>query len=144
MAILPFFLLSFDLVMLRALRLMRLFIIFKLGRYSSSVSRMIIALKIAREDLVLSLVASLLMLLVASFGIYQFENAAQPDKFSSMFDSLWWALATLTTVGYGDVYPITTGGKIFTGIILIVGLGLVAVPAGIISSALIEAREKSR
>jgi voltage-gated potassium channel len=142
LAILPFFLLSFDLIMIRALRLMRLFTILKLGRYSSSISRMVGALKIAKEDLILSLVGALIMLLIASFGIYQFENAAQPDKFSSVFESLWWALATLTTVGYGDVYPITAGGKIFTGFVLVIGLGIVAVPAGIIASALTEAREK--
>jgi voltage-gated potassium channel len=142
LAILPFFLLSFDLIMIRALRLLRLFRILKLGRYSSSMSRIMSALKIAKEDLVLSLMAALIMLLVASFGIYQFENTAQPDKFSSVFDSLWWALATLTTVGYGDVYPITAGGKIFTGFILVIGLGVVAVPAGIIASALTEARNE--
>ena len=142
LAILPFFLLSFDLIMIRALRLLRLFRILKLGRYSSSMSRIMSALKIAKEDLVLSLMAALIMLLVASFGIYQFENTAQPDKYSSVFDSLWWALATLTTVGYGDVYPITAGGKIFTGFILIIGLGIVAVPAGIIASALTEARNE--
>ncbi len=142
LAILPFFLLSFDLIMIRALRLLRLFRILKLGRYSSSMSRIMSALKIAKEDLVLSLMAALIMLLVASFGIYQFENTAQPDKFSSVFDSLWWALATLTTVGYGDVYPITAGGKIFTGFILVIGLGVVAVPAGIIASALTEVRQK--
>ena len=142
MAILPFFLLSFDSIMLRSLRLMRLFRVLKLGRYSSSISRMTSALKIAKEDLILSLVAALIMLLVASFGIYQFENSAQPDKFSSVFESLWWSLATLTTVGYGDVYPITAGGKIFTGFILVIGLGIVAVPAGIIASALTEARNK--
>jgi voltage-gated potassium channel len=142
LAILPFFLLSFDLIMIRALRLLRLFRILKLGRYSSSMGRIISALKIAKEDLVLSLLAALIMLMVASFGIYQFENTAQPDKFSSVFDSLWWALATLTTVGYGDVYPITAGGKIFTGFILIIGLGIVAVPAGIIASALTEARNE--
>lgn len=144
LAILPFFLLSFDLLMIRALRLLRLFRILKLGRYSSSMFRIMSALKIAKEDLVLSLMAALIMLLVASFGIYQFENTAQPDKFSSVFDSLWWALATLTTVGYGDVYPITAGGKIFTGFILIIGLGIVAVPAGIIASALTEARNISK
>lgn len=142
LAILPFFLLSFDLIMIRALRLLRLFRILKLGRYSSSISRIMSALKIAKEDLVLSLMAALIMLLVASFGIYQFENTAQPEKFSSVFDSLWWALATLTTVGYGDVYPITAGGKIFTGFILVIGLGVVAVPAGIIASALTEARNE--
>lgn len=142
LAILPFFLLSFDLIMIRALRLMRLFRILRLGRYSSSMTRIASALRLAKEDLILSLMAALLMILVASFGIYQFENAAQPEKFGSVFDSFWWALATLTTVGYGDVYPITAGGKIFTGFILIIGLGVVAVPAGIIASALTETKNK--
>ena len=72
----------------------------------------------------------------AAVGIYYFENEAQPEHFSSIFDSLWWAIITLTTVGYGDVYPITVGGKVFTFIILMIGLGIVAVPTGIISSAL--------
>jgi voltage-gated potassium channel len=139
---LPFFLLSFDMVLIRTLRLLRLLRILKLGRYSQSVNRMVNALKIAKEDLIISLLASIIMLIVAGFGIYQFENAAQPDKFSSVFESLWWALATLTTVGYGDVYPITAGGKVFTGIILFIGLGIVAIPAGIISSSMTEARKK--
>ncbi len=64
----------------------------------------------------------------------------QPDVFGSIFDSLWWAVVTLTTVGYGDAYPVTAGGKVFTAVILIVGLGIVAVPAGLVASALSEAR----
>jgi voltage-gated potassium channel len=69
-------------------------------------------------------------------GIYYFENAAQPEAFKSIFHSFWWAIVTLTTVGYGDVYPITLGGKIFTSIIVLIGLGIVAVPTGLIASAL--------
>jgi voltage-gated potassium channel len=84
------------------------------------------------------------MLFVASFGIYQFENSVQPDRFGSVFDSLWWALSTLTTVGYGDVYPMTLGGKVFTGLVLMIGLGIVALPAGIIASSLTEARERQK
>tara|TARA_B110000879_G_C10950462_1_gene423460 strand:+ start:351 stop:671 length:321 start_codon:yes stop_codon:yes gene_type:complete len=102
---------------------------------------MVLAMKIAREDLFLALATTLIMLLVASFGIYQFENPVQPERFSSVFESLWWALATLTTVGYGDIYPITLGGRIFTGFILMIGLGIVALPAGIIASSLTEARK---
>ena len=71
-------------------------------------------------------------------GIYYFENEAQPEHFSSIFDSLWWAIITLTTVGYGDVYPITIGGRVFTFCILLIGLGIVAIPTGIISSALMK------
>ena len=73
-------------------------------------------------------------------GIYYFENGAQPDVFKSVFHSLWWAVATLTTVGYGDIYPITAGGKVFTFFVLMIGLGIVAVPAGLVASALSKAR----
>lgn len=146
LAILPFYLVSlgftYNFIMLRAFRLLRLVRILKLGRYSKSLSRMTLAIKIARYDLLLALATTAIMLLVASFGIYQFENPAQPDKFSSVFESLWWALATLTTVGYGDIYPITLGGRIFTGVILMIGLGIVALPAGIIASSLTEARKQ--
>ena len=75
-------------------------------------------------------------------GIYYFENPAQPEAFRSVFHSLWWALATLTTVGYGDIYPITVGGRIFTFFILMIGLGVVAVPAGVVASTLGEARKQ--
>jgi voltage-gated potassium channel len=77
-------------------------------------------------------------------GIYQFENEAQPDKFSSVPDSMWWAVVTLTTVGYGDVYPITLGGRLFTSIVLVCGLGFVAVPTGLLAGALAKAREQEK
>ncbi len=147
LAILPYYLVfigfgvGFELIVLRAFRLLRIIRILKLARYSKSIARLGLAFKIARGDLVLALIGASIMLFVASFGIYQFENAAQPDTFTSVFDSLWWALATLTTVGYGDIYPITVGGKIFTGVILMIGLGVVAVPAAIISSSLTEAKK---
>ena len=146
LAILPFYLvtfgLNFDLIMLRSFRLLRLVRILKFGRYHQSLVRIGLATKIAKEDLFLALAATFIMLLVASFGIYQFENPVQPEQFRSVFESLWWALSTLTTVGYGDVYPITAGGKVFTGVILMIGLGIVALPAGIIASSLTEARDQ--
>ncbi len=80
------------------------------------------------------------MLYFAAAGIYFFENERQPEAFSSIFSSLWWAVATLTTVGYGDVYPVTPGGRLFTFFVLMVGLGVVAVPAGIVAAALEQAR----
>lgn len=79
---------------------------------------------------------------LAAMGIYYFEHPAQPDKFRSMFDSLWWAGATLTTVGYGDIYPITPGGRIFTFVVLLGGLGVIAVPTGLVASALSKARRE--
>ncbi|WP_411710902.1 potassium channel family protein [Legionella septentrionalis] len=95
----------------------------------------------AKEELVLFLSAALIILFLAGVGIYYFENEAQPEVFSSVFHSLWWAVATLTTVGYGDIYPVTVGGKIFTFFVLVIGLGVVAVPAGMVASALSKARE---
>ena len=143
-AILPFYLaLGFDLRPLRAIRFLRLFRIFKLVRYSQALSRLGIALKLAKEELLLFLAMSLVVIYLAAVGIYYFEQSAQPEAFASVPHAMWWAVATLTTVGYGDLYPVTAGGKIFTFIILIVGLGLVAVPAGIVASALAKARDMS-
>lgn len=142
LAVLPFYLqLGFDLRSLRAFRLMRLFRLLKLGRYNRAIQRFHRAAVIAREELVLFLSAAGIVLYLAAVGIYQFEHEAQPEVFVSVFDGLWWAVATLTTVGYGDVYPITAGGKCFTFAILLIGLGIVAVPAGLVASALSEARE---
>jgi voltage-gated potassium channel len=79
--------------------------------------------------------------LLGAVGIYYFESDAQPEQFGSVFHGLWWAVATLTTVGYGDVYPVTVGGRIFTFFILLIGLGVISVPAGLVASALAKARE---
>ena len=81
------------------------------------------------------------MLFIVSAGIYSFENEAQPEIFKSVFHSGWWSIVTLTTVGYGDVYPITLGGKVFTFFVLMIGIGVVAVPAGLVGTALSKARE---
>ena len=141
-AILPFYLsFGIDLRGIRAIRLLRLFRAFKLLRYNKALQRFNIALRLSKEEFVLFSFISLIMLYLSAAGIHYFENKAQPENFSSIFDSLWWAICTLTTVGYGDVYPITIGGRIFTFFILIIGLSIVSVPAGIISSALSKARE---
>jgi voltage-gated potassium channel len=136
-AILPFYLaFAVDLRSLRLIRLLRLFRILKLVRYNKAIKRFSKALYLAKEELVIFSISSLVVLYLAAVGIYHFEHQAQPDVYRSLFDCLWWAVATLTTVGYGDIFPITLGGKLFTFVILMVGLGLVAVPAGIIASAL--------
>jgi voltage-gated potassium channel len=142
LAIVPFYLsLGIDLRSVRVFRLLRLVRIFKLARYSKALRRFHRALNIAREEVVLFGLFALVVLYLASVGIYYFERDAQPDEFASVFHSLWWATATLTTVGYGDVYPITIGGKCFTFVVLLVGLGIVSVPAGLVASALARARE---
>lgn len=141
----PFFLgLAFDLRSVRALRLMRVFRIFKLARYSAAARRYHLAFQYAREELILFGTAALIVLYLAAVGIYAFEHEAQPTVYASVFHSLWWAIVTLTTVGYGDAIPITTGGRIFTGFVLIAGLGIVAVPTGLLAAALSKAREHEK
>ena len=142
LAFAPFYLaLGFDSRVIRAFRLMRLFRVLKLARFNKAFLRFALALRLAREEIVLFMVFASIVIYLAGAGIYYFEGPVQPEVFRSMFDSLWWAIVSLTTVGYGDLYPITVGGKIFTSILLLVGLGLVAVPAGILASSLEEARE---
>ncbi|MEW4453965.1 ion transporter [Bremerella sp. JC817] len=142
LAIFPFFLgFGIDLRAAKSLRLLRLFRILKLARYSAAAQRFHRAILIAREEIVLFLGAALILLYLAAVGIYHFESDAQPETFGSVFHCLWWAVATLTTVGYGDVYPITVGGKIFTFGILVIGLGVISVPAGLVASALAQARK---
>ena len=143
LTILPFYLsLTIDLRSLRALRLLRLFRILNLVRFNKAINRFQEALKIAREEIIIFIFATCIVLYLSSVGIFFFENAIQPDKFSSVFHSLWWAIVTLTTVGYGDIYPLTLGGRIFTFFILILGLGVVGIPAGLIASALTAVRRK--
>jgi voltage-gated potassium channel len=142
LAIAPYFISSFvDLRFLRAFRVFRIFRVLKLVRYNKAIRRVSIAAKEVKEEVALFLIATLILIFIVSAGIYFFENEAQPDKFQSVFHSMWWTIVTLTTVGYGDVYPITVGGKIFTFFILILGLGIVTIPAGLVASALSKARE---
>lgn len=137
LAIVPFYLSSgIDLRSLRIFRLFRLFRILKILRYSKAIVRFQIAFKSMKEELVLFFILTLFLLFISSVGIYYFENPAQPEVFKSVFHSLWWAVATFTTVGYGDIYPITAGGKIFSFFMLIAGLGIISVPTGLIASAL--------
>ncbi|RYM35990.1 ion transporter [Brumimicrobium glaciale] len=142
LAIFPFFLTAtYDLMALRAFRIFRIFRAFKLIRYNKALNRFEIVWKLIREEVILFLIVTGIFIFLASAGIYYFENAAQPDKFTSIFHGGWWAIVTLTTVGYGDVYPITVGGKIFTFFMLMVGVGIVTIPAGLVASALTKARQ---
>lgn len=142
LAILPFYLRgAYDLRALRAFRIFRIFRALKLIRYNKALNRFHIAAKIVKEEMILFFIVTAIFIFLASAGIYFFENKAQPELFSSVIHSGWWAISTLTTVGYGDVYPITMGGKIFTFFILLIGVGVVTVPAGLVASALSKARE---
>lgn len=140
-AILPFYLsLGIDLRSVRAFRLLRVFRILKLARYRSAIDRFRRAIALAKEELILFFGATLIVLFLSSVGIYYFERSEQPEAFASVFHGMWWALATFTTVGYGDVYPITVGGKLFTFLVLMLGLGVVAVPPALIAAALSKTR----
>lgn len=147
LAILPFYLpffIKIDLRALRALRVIRLLRVFKINRYTSALSTIAQVFKNKASQLISSMLVVGLLMIIASILMYNIESAAQPDKFSNAFDALWWAIATLTTVGYGDVYPITVAGKILSIIIAILGIGMVAVPTGIITAGFSEVIDKQK
>ena len=140
LSILPFYLpliFPFDLRVLRILRLFRLLRIFKLGRFSKSMKTIGSVLKETRSDLAITIFVAFILLILSSTLMYYIENEAQPEKFENIGQALWWSVATLTTVGYGDVYPVTGIGKFLSAIIALIGIGFVALPTGIISSAFI-------
>ena len=146
-AILPFYIplvITLDLRFLRAIRLIRLFRIFKLGRYSEALRTLAAVLKSKRQDLFITLFSVVILLIIASSLMYIIENEAQPKSFSNIPAAMWWGIATLTTVGYGDVYPITSMGKLLGALIAVLGLGLFALPAGILGSGFIEEIQKNR
>ena len=141
LAILPFYLpyiIPMDLRVLRTLRVIRLLRLFKLHRYTDALMTIAEVFKKKSSQLLSSIFIVSLLMLIASVLMCDIENQAQPDKFTNAFSGLWWAVATVTTVGYGDIYPVTVAGKILSGIIAILGIGLVAVPTGIISAGFIE------
>lgn len=137
----PLAIVGADSRVLRVLRLFRLFRMLKLVRYSRSIQIFLQAFSIAKYQLILFFVVIAMLLYLAAAGIYIFEHEKQPDVFGSWFESLWWAVVTLTTVGYGDAYPVTLLGKVFTFFLLLIGIGTIAVPSGIIASAIGEARK---
>ena len=143
LAILPIYLaLGIDLKLLRTLRFFKLIRALKLFRYIKAAERLIKAIVMAKEELILFFSMAMMLLFFSAAGIYYFEHDAQPEVFASVFHCLWWAVATLTTVGYGDMFPITTGGKVFTFVILMIGLSIVAVPTGLLAAAMFEVREE--
>ncbi len=122
---------------IRLLRLMQMVRILKIIRYSRALRRLARAFNSVRAELALFYVIALFLVYISAVGIYFFEHDTQPEAFSSVPASLWWAIVTLTTVGYGDAIPVTIGGKLFTSLILFMGMGVFAVPAGVITSALV-------
>ena len=137
LAVLPFYvplLIPIDLRVLRVLRLMRMFRLLKLGRYSRAIQTLAAVLRRKAEQLMVCLFAMAVLLVLAGSLLYYAEHEAQPDVFCSIPASLWWGIATLTTVGYGDIYAITAMGKVMAGLMAVLGVGLFALPAGIVAS----------
>ena len=120
-----------DLRILRALRMLRLL---KFSRYFKVMNLLLGVLREEKQSFLAAMFLLVIAMLIASTGIYIFEKDAQPDKFGSIPEAMWWAVATLTTVGYGDVTPITAMGKLFGAIVTIIGIGTVALPSGILAS----------
>ena len=138
LAVLPFYLPFFtaDLRFLRMVRLFRLFRllrVFKLGRYFDALQIIVQVLRESAAQLVISVVLCLFVMLFSAIVMYTVENPVQPEQFPNVIASLWWAICTLTTVGYGDVYPVTAIGRFFAAVISLVGIGIIAIPTGIIA-----------
>lgn len=132
-----------DLRFLRSFRLFRLLRIFKLASYSHALQLLGRVFMSRRHELAVSVLLGLFLLTMSASCVYFFENEAQPDKFTSIPHSMWWAAATLTTVGYGDVYPITVMGRLFGALTAFLGVGMFALPAGILASAFAEEMKRN-
>ena len=144
-SILPFyipFIIRLDLRILRTLRIARLLRLFKVNRYTSTFSTIGNVFKKKMAQLITSVFIILMLMIIISVLMFNIEHEAQPDKFVNAFSSFWWALATFSTIGYGDIYPITIAGQILNGIFAFLAIGLVAIPTGIISAGFTEQTKK--
>ena len=143
-AIAPFYLpfIGFDLVFMRAFRLIRLMRVLKLGRYSSALRSIGAVIRAKKEELATVVFFMLILLVVASSLMYEVEHTTQPDKFPSIPATMWWGVMTLTTVGYGDVYPVTPLGQFLASVVAVLGIGLFALPTGVLGSGFLEQIQK--
>jgi voltage-gated potassium channel len=132
-----------DLRGLRAARLMRVFRVLKLGRYSRAVRSLRRAIASRKEELAVTMYGVLILLLLSASVLHLAERDAQPDYFGTIPHAAWWTVTTLTTVGYGDVVPITGWGKLAAGVVAILGIGLFALPAGILGSAFVDQMKRA-
>lgn len=140
-AILPFFLPMFvaaDARVLRAFRILRIFRLLKIQRYVHSLDKLDDVVRSKKEELLVTTTMIAIMLVFSASLMYLVENEAQPDKFPDIPSALWWGIATLTTVGYGDVFPVTPMGKLLGGVIAFLGIGMFALPTGILASGFAE------
>ncbi len=140
LAILPYYLsfLAIDLRFIRIFRLLRIIRLFKVARYINALDIISNVFKKRKEHLLNTILLLIFMLVLSSTLMYYVENNAQPDRFSSIPETMWWGVATLTTIGYGDMYPITILGKILGSIISIIVIGLFALSTGILAGGFSE------
>ncbi|MFD1156462.1 ion transporter [Roseovarius aestuarii] len=144
LAILPFylgFIVQMDLRFLRVLRLLR---VLKLTRYSSAMSMLLEVFREEASAFFAGFFILIVLLVLAASGAYLAEHQVQPDKFGSIPAAMWWAMATLTTVGYGDVTPVTPAGQLFGSLVAVVGIGMAALPAGILASGMADRLRRTR
>lgn len=135
LAFFPYYVIGADFRAIRIFRLFRLFRILNGTVYSDTLRDFKKAFVLIKNELVVFFMLSLSLLYISAVVIYYFENSAQPEMFSSMFDGIWWSIITLTTTGYGDLYPITIMGKIFTTLMLITGVGIVIIPSSLFAAS---------
>lgn len=144
LAIFPALLVYFIPVDLRILRIFRMLRLLKLTRYSPALGMLMAVLEEEAGAFFAGFFILALMLILASSGVWLAEHDAQPEAFGSIPAAMWWAVATLTTVGYGDMIPVTAAGKLFGGLIMVIGIGIAALPAGIIASGLNDQLQQRR
>lgn len=126
---------------LREIRALRFISLFK---YEPAAMNILTAFREIKKELMYFTLMAIFMLYVSAVGVYYFENPTNSENFPDIFQSLWWAVVTLTTVGYGDISPVTHGGQIFAGIIIMIGLGIFAVPTGLIAGAFSDIFKKNK
>lgn len=140
LVLLPFYLSFFniDLGFLRTLRVLRIFKLFRLAKFVEFDNILAQIFSEKKEEFIFVIVASIIILFTITPLVFYFEHDAQPEVFKSMFDTLWWAVVTFTTIGYGDMYPITGMGRVFTTLLSVLGIAFYAIPGSIFTSALLE------
>ena len=147
LSILPFFfgkIIGFDGRFVRVFRLFRISRILKLGKFSKSFELLGQGVNNVKKELYITFFIAFIMLFFSASGIYYLENPQQPQAFSSITESFWWAVSSLTGVGFEEIFPKTFGGKLFGTFISLIGIGVIAVPTGIVSASFVEVLEEEK